>query len=1149
MSTGQNKFNQLKTVSDFLTEALSFKENDLVKNIAQVMGKVTPWAKDIANNAPWVKDVAEAAGAGIPLVAFFIKYAQLLLQERDPNKQGYNACTLAYNRAVEEVFLARSMELQNIKLYGNNKILSQRKPDEIDMTGFNLNNALSHEFILYADQVFRQFAKVIGLDDNLTNQLSHRIKQSFLRNLRLLLVHPNTEKEFAAFKELIELDNSQAELQKILDLHLYYQSWLFNEKKVFQQESFALNHIYLETECGVLNYSEVKPSKDEPSGDFFERENRKQGKNPFSEKDSDRRDLLTTVINYIGDPNFNEPIVIQGVAGSGKSTFTLRLVDELKERGCFPIRILLKDLSLRDQLEDAVPLALQFGEKAFKDYSWKPTFDPTWFSELVSPKNSQQILFGEQQTPISPYIFIFDGWDEISTGSNQGFRDSIDQVLGEIRDILIRKRAGFPPMRVIVTGRPTVDVTNTKLLKNDTPILTIRPLKPEQLNNYIDQFQQARKAQPLFSINLQAQSQPQPLINIVNQSIKPEFFQTISETYEQAFKEFLEESKRNNVSGLKGSLAVLGLPLLAYLTLSLMFKIKSEEELQNLINNPTNLYRALVDETCEGSGNPTFTSELNKEDRYRLSGKDLRGLLWRTAEAITALGKESISREELKLRCGEEDLEKIVEEATADRVLSRLIISFFFKESAGEGCEFLHKSFREYLFAEGVVEELKRYGCHRDVVQKYRENPENGYPERKIYWQEFEEDDPRYDLTRRLSKLFATHWLSSEIKDHIFNLLTWEINRSAQQLSPSPLSTHPISIQQWEYIRDGLADVWDWWGEGVFLRPQPKIIKEIIKEKNDPTKDTNKFYAPYIQTLTEFCCPLDLEVWKTALPEPVRGTTVDGRLGDAFFDLTAIVHSKLYEYQQQKLDSSLNVNDIEATQRRRYQRVRLVNNEQGEDFPLIQFAPSGENPDYFHNYCNRINAAGWRVLGFFPSDIWWASFIHFKGANLRGANLRGANLYRADFRGADLRGGNLEANLREANLRGANLSGAYLRGAILSGADLSGANLRGANLSGADLSGAYLRGAILSGADLSGANLKETDLIKADLSRAYLRGAILSGADLREANFSGADLRGAYLREADFSGADLRGINNILPEQIKQANNWEFAQFDEGVMG
>ncbi|MGK7886239.1 MAG: pentapeptide repeat-containing protein [Crocosphaera sp.] len=1091
--------NELKTVSEFLTEALNFKENDLVKNIAQAIGKATPWAKDIATNAPLVQDFAEAAGAGVPLVAFFLKYAQLLMLERDPEKQGYNACTLAYNRAVEEVFLARSMELQDIKPYRNNKILTKKNPDEIDMIGFKLDNALSHDFIIHADQVFFEFAEVIQLENNLINQLSNSIKQSFIRNLRLLLVHPNTEKEFAAFRELIDLDNSQAERQKILDLHLYYQSWLFNEQKVFQQETFALNHIYLETECGVLKYSQIKPQEENKFNNYVDREDNKKGKDPFSEKDSDRKDLLTTVIDFIGNPEFNEPIVIQGVAGSGKSSFTLRLVDELKEQGCFPIRILLKHLSLKEPLEDAVPYALQFGEKVFNDYSWKPAFDDDWFTKLVSPRNREYISFGKNKTQISPYIFIFDGWDEISTAANQGFRDSIDQVLGEIRDILIRKRDGLPMMRVIVTGRPTVDVTNTKLLRKDTPILTIRPLKPEQLKGYIDKFQQARQAQPLFSINFETQSQS--IINVVEQNIKPEFFQTIADTYEQAFQEFLEENERNNVSEIKGSLAVLGLPLLAYLTLRLMFKIQSEEELKNLINNPTNLYRSLVDETCEGSGNPTFIPELKKEDRYRLSGNDLRGLLWRTAEAITALGKESISREELKLRCGEDELEEIVEEATADRVLSRLIISFFFQERAGAGCEFLHKSFREYLFAEGVIEELKRYSCNPDVIQKYKDNPEKGYEERKIYWQEFEEDDPRYDLTRRLSEMFATHWLSSEIKDHIFNLLTWEINRSAEKLSPSDLSTHLISMEQWEYIRDALADVWDWWGEGVFLRPQPKIIQEKRKPKE------YIFEPPYVDELTELCSPLDKDMWKTALPVPVRSTTVDGRLGDALFDLTAIVHSNLYEYQKEKLDSSFDINEIEPRQRRRYQMVRLAKDKQGEDVALIQFAPSGEDGNYFSNYCNRINAAGRR----FPDSF--SSHIHAKFIYLREANLIGVYL-------------------TEANLRGA-----YLRGAFLRRANLSRADLIGADLTGADLSRAYLRGANLSRADLTGVDLTEAFLRGADLT-----GADLTGANLRYAYLIGVDLTGAFLRRAN-----LTGVRNIFPEQIKQAKNWESAVFDEDM--
>ena len=192
----------------------------------------------------------------------------------------------------------------------------------------------------------------------------------------------------------------------------------------------ALNHIYWETKCSVLKYSEIKPQEENKFNNYVDREDNKKGKDPFSEKDSNRRDLLTTVIDYIGDPEFNEPIVIQGVAGSGKSSFTLRLVDELKEQGCFPIRILLKHLSLKEPLEDAVPYALQFGEKVLKDYSCKPAYDDDLFTKLVSPKNREYISFGKNKTKISPYIFIFDGWDEISTAANQGFRDSIDQVLG-----------------------------------------------------------------------------------------------------------------------------------------------------------------------------------------------------------------------------------------------------------------------------------------------------------------------------------------------------------------------------------------------------------------------------------------------------------------------------------------------------------------------------------------------------------------------------------------------------------------------------------------------------------------------------------------------------------------------------------------------
>jgi uncharacterized protein YjbI with pentapeptide repeats len=93
----------------------------------------------------------------------------------------------------------------------------------------------------------------------------------------------------------------------------------------------------------------------------------------------------------------------------------------------------------------------------------------------------------------------------------------------------------------------------------------------------------------------------------------------------------------------------------------------------------------------------------------------------------------------------------------------------------------------------------------------------------------------------------------------------------------------------------------------------------------------------------------------------------------------------------------------------------------------------------------------------------------------------------------------------------------------LSDADLSGADLTGANLSHADLTGGKLTGGKLSGAYLSGA---------------YLSYARLRGTDLR-----GAYLSGAYLRLADLEDANLTGTENLDPDRVKAAKNWERAKY------
>lgn len=1007
--TRNEKLETLKSVSEFLKEVFDFQDNDLVKDLVKALGKASPWTKEIAKEAPWAKDLLSAAGDTLPVVAFFLKYAQILMQESEPGKQGYKACTLAYNRAVEEAFLAKSMELKKLGLKRpkNSQFLSDRLPDDLeeDIESLNFNNALSHPFIQRSDAVFGEFAESVGLEKQITNQLLKIIHQRFLRNLRLLLAHPDTEKEFAAFKNLMELDNTSYQTQKVIDAHLLYQSWLFQEAPVFRQEPFALAHIYLDLQCGVLEWQQIKGidrglgSRQRFSSDLDE-EIEPKLLNPFSEADSRRVNLLDTVKELIGEPNFNEPMIIQGIAGAGKSSFTLRLVSELLEEGLIPIRVLLRDLNLNENIEDAIPNALQFGEKAFNLYTWKPEFAPDWLSKLLD--TNENITFGARNHKISPYVFIFDGWDEISTAATIGFKDSIDKVLADIRSNFIDGRSGRPQIRVIVTGRPSVDVTKTRLLKNKTPVLTIRPLSPEQLDTYITKFQQNRETKPLTLAGIPTSQ----LATAGEPTIKFEFDE-VKQLYRQEFEQLQQAHSRGNVADIKGNMAVLGLPLLTYLSLKLMLALESEEQLQALIANPTTLYRALVDLTCKDSGNPLSipTLDLADGDRYRLYGNQLRELLWATAAAITAIGKEAISRAELKLRLShqDEDFERRVSEAIDDNILSNLIISYYFKESAaGQGCEFLHKSFREYLFAEGVVELLKAYGSNPQVAAAYRPNPQLGYPEREIYWQDFQQKDPRYQLTRDLAELFGTRWITPEIKNHIKHLLTWEIARShgKTELLEFKSSSKSISVQEWTYIRDGLADVWDWWGEGVLLRPQPKKHRY-----NNPDFD-----APYVLELAKLCCPLDSEAWKFSLPDVVRVNTVDARLGEAFFHLTALVHSELYNYARQQLPQSRKINEIESTRRRRYQTVQQV-----DDIFLVRFSPSGEDADYFRNFCSRINSAGWRAEGSFPSEI-SASLIDLGQINLSGANLSAVNLSGTNLRLADLR---LAENLTSVQIKSA----------------------------------------------------------------------------------------------------------------------------------
>lgn len=214
--------------------------------------------------------------------------------------------------------------------------------------------------------------------------------------------------------------------------------------------------------------------------------------------------------------------------------------------------------------------------------------------------------------------------------------------------------------------------------------------------------------------------------------------------------------------------------------------------------------------------------------------------------------------------------------------------------------------------------------------------------------------------------------------------------------------------------------------------------------------------------------------------------------------------------------------------------------------------------------------------------------VDFSGADLHEINLAGADLMISQFRYSNLS----EANLRSTNLCKCTFARARLLGTDFSEADLTGTAFRDALYDkhtkfpkgfNPNIMGMYKiePKASLSEANLAYAMLWEADLERANLQRANLKGAIIGGinsnfreadlreADLRQTRAANIDLQGACLCDTDFSnanlyqakfnnadiqgtnfqgarvqGVDFRGAINIEVDQIKAAENWEQATYD-----
>jgi hypothetical protein len=597
----------------------------------------------------------------------------------------------------------------------------------------------------------------------------------------------------------------------------------------------------------------------------------------------------------------------------------------------------------------------------------------------------ERVPFGSAE--ICPYILILDAWDEVNVSAAEGYRARIARLLEQIRSTYLSRQ---PRVRVILTGRPSDDVMESQFFRLETRLLTLRPLRPERLADLLANLAKHLEIPDRRSVG------------------------DLAEHYAREFKR-----ARDNGRKLSGTADVLGAPLLTFLVAKLMSQ--SDPAVAHIMTGKsTQLYRRLVDMTCAKAGKAP-DDPAGTEGQYRIAGLDLRTLLWKTASVITTLGEESISHNELQLRLGEEHLSDVSNSLTRDNTLSALMISFYFKTGHKElGCEFLHKSFREYLHAEHIVGELKKYG----------EVALGSLPGRE-YWKDFSPDDPRHYLVRQLCELIAPQWLTKEVRQHLIELLDWEVGRSATDAAPTGeavgASLPSISFHQWESIRDALADLWAWWADGAHLRPQ------VERRKGQQDID---WISPYAHELVQYSAPSSRK--PNALPNPIRTVTVDAHLGDGLFQLASETHFLMaratgWLAEPFKPEELWGQADRVA---KLYQTIVRRN-----DTKFILFRPHGAEPSFFAWFASRINSAGWRPEGYFPKGTsargadfaatsivcvpwdWFQSITDWSNCNLEGCHATGGNFGRDLFNGVYAR----YADFSHANVVSAHFEYADLR--------------------------------------------------------------------------------------------------------------------------
>ncbi|HMV66799.1 MAG TPA: TIR domain-containing protein, partial [Myxococcota bacterium] len=453
-------------------------------------------------------------------------------------------------------------------------------------------------------------------------------------------------------------------------------------------------------------------------------------------------DALEQVTALLRDERFRDLVVLQGPPGSGKSALCLQLCQRLEGLGFAPVLIRFRHLLLEEgrEVEETLSEAIRLGPEG--------EAQPACPADALDRK---RLDLRWKDTQISHTVIVLDGWDEVMLGSAT-YEAQLQAWLPRISNHFLRRPR---QVRLVLTGRPSPDVEASRL-SDDARVLTLRPLDDAGVRAMGDALRQR-----------------------TNWGLTEDIVGRMAGL----------ASTRGDAAG-----ELIALPLLTLLAFRTVAGWGGT--LEALLASRSRLYQALVDQTVDHAGK---AKEMGTSPEHAVGGAvhqgggDLRRLLQRTAAMVSLDRGESLSFSELERRLrGEPAWGRWLQRGTGAR---QLVVNYYFKGGRHDlGCEFVHKSFREYLFAEDLLAGMEELSAE-----------EGSYPAARLgYWEDLRPGTPAWRLSRHLSRLLSPQWLSPEVRDHLF----WLVEQA--------IAARP---GRWIRLRDLLADVYGWWAEGVPLRP------------------------------------------------------------------------------------------------------------------------------------------------------------------------------------------------------------------------------------------------------------------------------------------------------------------------------------------